>query len=233
MSAFGKDGWLGRWSRRKTEAAKSDRSSTAAKLMAEPSPLPASPRETKDEAAPPTPLSAAGGSDKVSAETEASSSHASGPEANDEAAKLPPVETLSYDSDFKPYLASGVPEEMRREALHKLWRSDPVLANLDGLNDYDEDYSLIGKLPQAVSTLFQVGRGMVPPAKENGGAQAARTAAPGDGGRRTPEADSREDGSGVSRDVVPLPRQLEQDGLDKTEKDVRKNDLAEKKTEIA
>ncbi|MGO8868201.1 MAG: DUF3306 domain-containing protein [Alphaproteobacteria bacterium] len=236
MSAFGKDGWLGRWSRRKTEATKAGRSSTGAKAMAEPSPLPASPRETREEAtdrAPAGPPSAAGGSDKASGETEAGARHASGPEANDEAAKLPPVETLSYDSDFKPYLASSVPEGLRREALSKLWRSNPVLANLDGLNDYDEDYSLIGKLPQVVSTLFQVGRGMVPPAKENGGAEAARAPAPSDGAHGAPELDSPGGASGASRDAASLPRQLEQAGLNKTEKDVRKSDLAEKKTDIA
>ncbi|HXQ66738.1 MAG TPA: DUF3306 domain-containing protein [Alphaproteobacteria bacterium] len=236
MSAFGKDGWLGRWSRRKTEAGKAARSSSGAKAMPEPSPLPASPRETRGEAAdaaPAGPASAAGGSDKASGETEAGACHESGPEANDEVAKLPPVETLSYDSDFKPYLASGVPEGLRREALRKLWRSNPMLANLDGLNDYDEDYSQVGKLPEAVKTLFQVGRGMVAPPEESAGAVATRAAAPSAGARGAPEADSPESASEASRDAVASPRQLEQDGLDKTEKDVRKNDIGEKKTGIA
>jgi hypothetical protein len=236
MSALGKDGWLGRWSRRKTEAAKAARSSTGAKARPEPTPLPASPRETREEAAeaaPAAPPSAVGGSDKVSGETEASSGHASGPEANDEAARLPPVETLSYDSDFKPYLASGVPEGLRREALQKLWRSNPVLANLDGLNDYDEDYSLIGKLPEVVGTLFQVGRGMVAPPEESAGAAATRAAGPGDGTRGAPEAESPESASEASRDAVASPSQLQQDGLDKTEEEAGKNDLTEKKTEIA
>jgi len=236
MSAFGKDSWLGRWSRRKAEAGKAARPSTGHKARPEPSPVSASPRETKEEAAeaaPAGPPTAAGGSESASGETEAAACHARGPEANDETARLPSIETLSYDSDFKPYLASGVPEGLRREALRKLWRSDPVLANLDGLNDYDEDYSLIGKLPQAVDTLFQVGRGMVPPTEESAGAEAARTAAPGDGRYGAPEADSPKDGSRASRDAVALPRQLEQGGLDKTEEEARKNDLAEKKTDIA
>jgi len=236
VSAFGKDGWLGRWSRRKTEAAKAERSSTGPKAMPEPSPLPASPRERREEAAevaPAGPPSAAGGSDKASSETQAGECHESGPEANDETAKLPPVATLSYDSDFKPYLASGVPEGLRREALRKLWRSNPMLANLDGLNDYDEDYSLIGKLPEVVSTLFQVGRGMVPPAEESADGEAARAAAPSAGARGMPDTDSPEGASGASRDAASPPTQLEQGGLDKTEKDARKSDIAEKKTDIA
>jgi hypothetical protein len=74
---------------------------------------------------------------------------------------LPAIETLTYESDFAPFLKPGVPKALRQQALRQLWRSNPVLANLDGLNDYDEDYSLVGKLSEAVSSLFRVGRGMV------------------------------------------------------------------------
>jgi hypothetical protein len=41
-------------------------------------------------------------------------------------------------------MKQAVPEELRRLALRKLWRSDPVLANVDGLNDYDLDYTKLG-----------------------------------------------------------------------------------------
>jgi hypothetical protein len=37
-------------------------------------------------------------------------------------------------------MAKGVPKALRNQALKKLWRSNPILANLDGLNDYDLDY---------------------------------------------------------------------------------------------
>lgn len=57
---------------------------------------------------------------------------------------LPDVETLTYESDFTAFMRKGVPEELQRLALHKLWRSSPVLANLDGLNDYDLDYNKLG-----------------------------------------------------------------------------------------
>jgi len=52
---------------------------------------------------------------------------------------LPDIDTLDRDSDYTVFMRAGVPEELRTLALRKLWRSDPVLANLDGLNDYDED----------------------------------------------------------------------------------------------
>jgi len=55
---------------------------------------------------------------------------------------LPDIDSLDKDSDYTPFMQVGVPEQLKRLALRALWRSDPVLANLDGLNDYDEDYKL-------------------------------------------------------------------------------------------
>ncbi|MDP6515708.1 MAG: DUF3306 domain-containing protein, partial [Alphaproteobacteria bacterium] len=73
---------------------------------------------------------------------------------------LPPVESLTADSDYTPFLRHGVPDELRRLALRKLWRTDPVLANLDGLNDYDEDFTG-GTLGAVVATAYKVGKGMI------------------------------------------------------------------------
>ncbi|MFQ5765526.1 MAG: DUF3306 domain-containing protein, partial [Rhodospirillales bacterium] len=58
---------------------------------------------------------------------------------------------LDKDSDFTPFMAENVPEFLRRQALRVLWRSDPVLANLDGLNDYDEDFSLATLVGKALA----------------------------------------------------------------------------------
>ena len=54
---------------------------------------------------------------------------------------LPDIESLDEHSDFTVFLKKGVPEALRRQALQRLWRSNPVFANLDGLAEYDEDYS--------------------------------------------------------------------------------------------
>lgn len=51
------------------------------------------------------------------------------------------VETLDYDSDFTVFMHEKVPEVLRRKALRALWHSNPILANVDGLNDYDEDFT--------------------------------------------------------------------------------------------
>ena len=60
-------------------------------------------------------------------------------------ATLPDIDSLDKESDFTVFMQDGVPEELRARALRKLWTTDPVLANLDGLNDYDEDFGAILK----------------------------------------------------------------------------------------
>ncbi len=66
-------------------------------------------------------------------------------------------ETLDVDSaDFSRFLKEDVPEHIRRAALRKLWESDETLANLDGLNDYDEDFTPAGVLQAARDFLGRV-----------------------------------------------------------------------------
>ena len=77
--------------------------------------------------------------------------------------ELPPIEELTAESDFTPFLKAGVPEELKRLALRKLWLSDPVFANLDGLVEYGEDFGAAFRNPGPVSTLFRIGRGMPGP----------------------------------------------------------------------
>lgn len=74
---------------------------------------------------------------------------------------LPDPETLVQGDDFKAFMAKTVPAHLRKQALRKLWRSNPVLACVDGLNDYDDDY-LKGSVGQgAIKTTYQVGKGML------------------------------------------------------------------------
>ncbi|WP_428645039.1 DUF3306 domain-containing protein [Roseibium sp.] len=74
---------------------------------------------------------------------------------------LPDPDTLTGEDDFTGYLAKTVPERLRRRALRKLWVTNPVLANLDGLNDYDEDFKAAEVGAQAVKTAYEVGRGFL------------------------------------------------------------------------
>ena len=75
------------------------------------------------------------------------------------AEELPDIDSLDKTSDFSVFLKEGVPEAIRRKALRRLWRSDPVLANLDGLNDYDEDFSVVGMVAEHLKTIYKVGKG--------------------------------------------------------------------------
>ncbi len=78
---------------------------------------------------------------------------------------LPSLESLKADSDFTPFLHTDVPSVLKKAALRKLWKSDPVLANVDGLNDYDEDFARMD-LGKVVRTAYQVGKGMIGPKEE-------------------------------------------------------------------
>ena len=76
---------------------------------------------------------------------------------------LPDIETLNESSDYTPFLKDGVPEKLKRLALRKLWKSNPVFGIIDGLDDYDEDYSAIGIVAQEIFTNYKPGKGMVDP----------------------------------------------------------------------
>ncbi|MGH6620646.1 MAG: DUF3306 domain-containing protein [Alphaproteobacteria bacterium] len=74
---------------------------------------------------------------------------------------LPDIESMSIDSDFSAFLQDGVPEELRIAALRRLWRLDPVFANLDGLLEYGGDFTDAATVVESLKTAYQVGRGFV------------------------------------------------------------------------
>ena len=74
---------------------------------------------------------------------------------------LPDPDTLDAGAEFKAYLAHRVPEAIRRRALRRLWRTNPVLACVDGLNDYDGDFTGGGKPATPIATAYRVGQGML------------------------------------------------------------------------
>lgn len=74
---------------------------------------------------------------------------------------LPQPEALQKGDDFSGFMKLGVPDHLRRRALRCLWRSNPVLANLDGLLDHGEDFSDAATVLPDMKTTYQVGRGML------------------------------------------------------------------------
>ncbi len=70
-------------------------------------------------------------------------------------------ETLQAGDDFAAFMQVQVPERLRKRALRVLWRSNPVLANVDNLVDYGEDFAAEGVLGEAIQTIYQVGKGIL------------------------------------------------------------------------
>ena len=75
--------------------------------------------------------------------------------------ELPDPDTMKQGDDFSAFMAEAVPEKLRRRALRQLWRSNPVLANLDSLVDYGEDYTDAALVVENLQTAYQVGKGML------------------------------------------------------------------------
>ena len=63
---------------------------------------------------------------------------------------LPPVESLTFESDFTAFLAPKVDEAVKRAALKKLLR-DPRFNVMDGLDVYIDDYSVPSPLDADVA----------------------------------------------------------------------------------
>ena len=71
------------------------------------------------------------------------------------AVALPPVETLTIDSDFTAFLQPRVAETIKRQALKQLFR-DPRFNVMDGLDVYVDDYSQPDPIsPEVVKGLMQ------------------------------------------------------------------------------
>ena len=80
--------------------------------------------------------------------------------------KLPVPESMKPGDDFSVFMRAGVPEFLRKRALKVLWRSNPVLACVDGLNDYDDDFTSPEMTKKVLATAYKVGRGFLPPEPE-------------------------------------------------------------------
>lgn len=73
---------------------------------------------------------------------------------------LPDPDTIRSGDDLSAFMTGAVPRAIRNRALRSLWRSNPVLANLDGLNDYDGDFTGNGLNGGVLKTSYEVGKGL-------------------------------------------------------------------------
>lgn len=74
---------------------------------------------------------------------------------------LPDPDDLVPGQDIAGFMHKAIPEHLRRRAMRRLWRLNPVLAVLDGLNDYDGDFTNAATDAPGVKTTYQVGKGLL------------------------------------------------------------------------
>ncbi|MBJ6136005.1 DUF3306 domain-containing protein [Marinobacter litoralis] len=79
---------------------------------------------------------------------------------------LPDPDNIELGTDVTGFMRKEIPDFLRRKALRSLWRSNPVLAVLDGLNDYDEDFTAAGPTVKGAQTLYKVGQGLIDRSKK-------------------------------------------------------------------
>jgi hypothetical protein len=97
---------------------------------------------------------------------------------------LPPVEKLTFDSDYRAFFHPKVSEDARRAALKKLF-SDPRFNVMDGLDVYIDDYSKSEPIPPAMlaglrqaQKILEWAKGGDPEKKEADAEQQATPASP-------------------------------------------------------
>jgi Protein of unknown function (DUF3306) len=124
------ENFIARWSRRKREAAE-DAETTKASVAPEGAADGA--RAGDDERKP---------SDAPTARSDAREPR----EPSFDPTRLPPIETITAESDIRAFLAPGVPPELTRAALRRAWAADPKIRDFVGLADYDWDFNAPGAM---------------------------------------------------------------------------------------
>jgi hypothetical protein len=82
---------------------------------------------------------------------------------------LPPVDSLTFDSDYSAFMQPKIAEETKRAALRKLF-SDPSFNVMDGLDIYVGDYTQADPMPagmlETVSAVYAMLDPVEPPVSE-------------------------------------------------------------------
>src|SRR5215831_19329244 len=121
------ENFIARWSRRKREAAEDAEA-------------------TKSSAAPDAAAEGAHPSEDQSDTALGRSDARRSPEAAFDPTKLPPIETITAESDITAFLAPGVPPELTRAALRRAWAADPKIRDFIGLSENSWDFNAPGAM---------------------------------------------------------------------------------------
>lgn len=60
---------------------------------------------------------------------------------------LPSLDSITAATDIKPFLAAGVPAELRHAALRRAWSADPQIRDFVGLAEYAWDFNAPDSMP--------------------------------------------------------------------------------------
>jgi Protein of unknown function (DUF3306) len=69
------------------------------------------------------------------------------PAASFDPANIPPIESLTSESDMSVFLQSGVPADMVRAALRSAWRVDPAIRDFVGIAESQWDFNDPAAMP--------------------------------------------------------------------------------------
>jgi hypothetical protein len=99
------------------------------------------------------------------------------PQTAEKPVELPPVETLTRDSDYSLFMRGDVASDLRAQALRKLWTLDPHFATIDISECHSIDFNAVQCFPEGLkNTIYRVGSGMVEAVEEIERAEAAEKA---------------------------------------------------------
>ena len=130
--------------------------------------------------------------------------------------ELPDPDTMKMGDDFSAFMSKAVPDQIRRRALRTLWRSNPVLANVDMLVDYGEDFTDSALVVENMQTAYQVGKGMLKHVQEMA-RQAEERENPPEVLAEEPDEDLPEDVEVASEDIAVAPLPEEPQNTEETE----------------
>ena len=158
------ENFLVRWSRRKREAEQGASDTPAA-------------ADAANAAAPPAP--------------DAAPTESTQPEASPvDLESLPSIESITADTDIRAFLAPGVPAQLTRAALRRVWETDPAIRDFVGLAENAWDFNAPGGVPGFAPSLplgeaqrlvaQMLGDSSRPPASASEASQTPEVSAPPD-----------------------------------------------------
>ena len=80
----------------------------------------------------------------------------------EDAALAVDFDALDFNSNYQDFMLPQTPHAVRNKALRKLWASNAVFTEPDGLQDYAKDYTEAAtRLSDATQSAYRVGRGFM------------------------------------------------------------------------